>query len=167
VVVLAALADAETREVTDPAYVAELRDWTGRPGGVDGLAASQPGWPAERVSDVPLRDFTGQGDHPHPGAGEPPLVERDALVLLGTDGDDAAAFLATGRALAWLWLRVSAAGLSAQPLGQALDAVDSRLRLGHDLRVVGHPQYLLRLGYGSAATTVGRRPTADLLSFEE
>jgi hypothetical protein len=84
-------------------------------------------------------------------------VERDALLVLGTERDDPAAQVAAGRALAWLLLRITVDGLSGQPLGQALDDIDSRLRLAHDLRVVGHPQFLLRIGRGHSAAQSGRR----------
>lgn len=163
--VAATLADAEAAEAADPAYAEELSRWTRSSTAPDGVpqSAVRP-WPETIVSDVPLRDFTGHAWHPHPGpSDEPPEVVRDTLVVLGTDGDDAAAWLATGRTVAWLLLRATAAGLSSQPLGPATDLPAARLRLRHDLGVVGNPQFLLRLGYGSDRPRAGRRSLEDVL----
>lgn len=164
VVVTAALSDAERRQAADAAYAEELRRWTARPGRGDGFAEPPAPWPDDRVSDVPLRDFSGRDEHRRPGPGTPPAVERDPLVLLGSVGDDAAAHVATGRALAWLLLRITVDGISGQPLGQALDAADSRIRMAHDLRLLGHPQFLLRLGYGRAVAQTARRRINDVLT---
>jgi nitroreductase len=160
VVVAATLSDAEQRQAADPSYVTEISRWTHRQQREDGVVGTPPAWPADRVSDMPLRDFSGRAEHPHPDSGEPPIVERDALLVLGTERDDPAAQIAAGRALAWLLLRITVDGLSGQPLGQALDDIDSRLRLAHDLRVVGHPQFLLRIGRGHSAAQSGRRGIA-------
>jgi hypothetical protein len=110
------------------------------------------------VSDVPLRDFSGANDHPRPGGyGPPPPVERDTLLLLGTPDESPHAWLAAGRALGWLLLRLTAAGLSSQPLGQAVDVDSTRVRLAAQLGVIGHVQFLLRTGHGHGAPTTGRR----------
>jgi hypothetical protein len=163
--VAATLADAEAAEAADPRYSDELEHWTRTTTAPDGVpAAATPRWPASVVSDVPLRDFTGHASHPRPGGdGEPPHVVRDTLVLLGTQADDPPAWLATGRALAWLLLRATVAGLSGQPLGPATDLPAARLRLRRELGVVGYPQFLLRVGYGTDRPRAGRRDVDDLL----
>lgn len=159
------LSDAEAAEAADPAYAEELARWTRPFTAVDGIPAqATPRWPESVVSDVPLRDFTGHSSHPRPGgSGEPPHVVRDTLVLLGTETDDPRAWLATGRALAWLLLRATVAGLSGQPLGPATDLPAARLRLRRELGIVGHPQFLLRVGYGTDRPRAGRRDLDDLL----
>ena len=145
------LTDAEAKEAADSDYAMELGQWTSAQPGDRGLPIdAAPQWPADRVSDMPLRDFTGHGEHRRPGGeGTPPLVERDTLVLLGTAVDDRAAWLGAGRALGWLLLRAAAEGASAQPLGPAIDLPDSRASLRRELSLVGHPQFLLRMGFGS------------------
>jgi len=164
VVVTGALADAEHRQASDPAYVEEVARWTHRPARTDGFAEPAPQWPVDRVSDVPLRDFSGHDEHRHTQAGDPPAVERDTLVLLGSIGDDATTHVATGRALAWLLLRLAVATVSSQPLGQVFDDIEARARLGRDLRLIGYPQFLLRLGYGHAPAQAARRGVGDVLT---
>ena len=150
-VVSVILEDAEAAEAADPRYAEELRRWTSDQPQEEGLPmqAAAPSWPVDRVSDVPLRDFSGRGGHRHPDADSPPRVERDTLVLLGTPLDDDVSWLLAGRALGWLLLRAAADGASAQPLGPAIDLPDSRAALRRELGLVGHPQFLLRVGYGS------------------
>lgn len=152
--VIAVLADAEAAEAAHPEYAEELARWTSDSAEPHGMprAAVAPDWPKERVTDVPLRDFSGAGRHPRPGdAGdaEPPTVERDLLLVIGTHADEPASWLAAGRALGWTLLRAASDGVAAQPLGQAIDLPGGRDRLRHELGLVGHPQFVLRLGYGS------------------
>jgi hypothetical protein len=158
--VIQALTSAEETTTADAAYRKELADWLRVETGPDGipLAALADPSGSSTVTDVPLRDFTGHDRHPHPGGeGPPPTVVRDTLLLIGSDGDDALSWLQAGRALGWLLLRLTIAGLSSQPLGQALDVETSRARLAAQLGLVGHVQFLLRTGRGHGRPTTGRR----------
>ena len=150
-VVAGVLAMAERAEAADADYATELDEWTDRSDrrGL-AVAAVADHWPSERVSDVPLRDFGGHDQHPRPGGpGEdaPPAVERDLLLMFGTSRDDPAAWITAGRALGWALLRAAAAGVSAQPLGQAIDLPRGRDRLRHELGLVGYPQFVVRMGF--------------------
>jgi len=78
--------------------------------------------------------------------------------MLGTAVDEPAAWVGAGRALGWALLRVAAADLSAQPLGQAIDLAAGRARMRRELDLVGHPQFLLRVGYGHGQPATHRRP---------
>lgn len=159
ITVAAILTDAEAAEAADPAYAEELAKWTHSSPAAEGLTpeAAPSAWPAGVVSDMPLRDFGGHGQHPHPGADEPPRVERDTLVLVGSDHDDPHSWLVTGRAVADVLLTATVDTLTAQPLGPATDFPEARARLRHELRLVGHPQFLFRLGYGQDRPWTGRR----------
>jgi len=154
------LADAEAAEAEDPRYAEELAQWTTARKSDEGIPpTATPAWPSDRVSDVPLRDFTGHARHPHSGdspADVPPGVERDTVLMLGTGEDHAAAWVAAGRALGWALLRIAAAGLSAQPLGQAIDLAAGRARLRREFDLVGHAQFLLRVGYGTGQPATPR-----------
>jgi nitroreductase len=163
VTLAAILTDAEAAEAADPRYAEELARWTRPAPAAEGLTAEAAGqrWPADVVPDVPLRDFSGHAAHPRPGAGDPPRVERDTLLLVGTDRDDPEAWLATGRAVARVLLTATGQNLVAQPLGPATDFPASRARVRHELRLAGHPQFLFRLGYGSDRPWTRRRSAPE------
>jgi nitroreductase len=169
------LSRAEDLEQGDPAYLAELQRWVRTdPAAVDGVpaAAVSTADPRERASNWLIRDFVagtreqraflpaGNPDAP------PPTVERPTVLLLGSENDDRAAWLAAGRALGVLLLVATAAGLAASPLTQALDWPATRHQLRSRLHLLGHPQMLLRLGYPPAELSPvvsGRRSVADVL----
>jgi nitroreductase len=157
--VIQALTSAEAAEAADPAYRDELASWLRTASAPDGIpiAALHSVTESGAVSDVPQRDFTGANEHPHPGAGAPPVVERDKLLMIGTDSETPLAWVQAGRALGWLLLRLTVAGLSSQPLGQALDIESSRVRLAKEIGLLGHVQFLLRTGQGHGAPRTGRR----------
>jgi nitroreductase len=159
--VVVVLADAEAAEAGEPQYAEELARWTASRRQGEGIPPEAlPSWPGDRVSDVPLRDFGGHAVHPRPAdtaAGNPPGVERDTVVMLGTALDEPGWWVAAGRGLGWALLRIVAAGLSAQPLGQAIDLASGRARLRRELHLVGHPQFLLRIGYGAGQPSTRRR----------
>jgi len=154
---------AEAAEASDPDYAKEIAAWTNSSGDV-GIAtkATKSSWPGDRVPEVPLRDFSGSGAHPRPADSPeaPPTVERDLLLLLGTELDDPGSWLAAGRALGAALLRAAAEGIAAQPLGQAIDLPRGRARLRRELGLVGHPQFVLRMGYGTGEPSTRRRTTS-------
>ena len=158
------LEKAEAIEAQNPRYREELERWRRDDTAVDGVPdAALPSWPDGRVSDMPLRDFTNreqpQGGH----RGQRPDVERDTLVLIGSDGDDRLSWLRTGRALAAVLLIATDAGLASQPLGQVTDVTATRVHLQRGLGLLGYPQLLLRMGYGHGRPTTGRRPIEETL----
>jgi nitroreductase len=165
VVELAVLTElAEAAEQADVAYQAELAAWLRQPGVTahDGIPLSALPGPGARGSDVPLRSFTP--DAPTPTVDEPPpAVERPLLVVIGTDNDHHVDWVRAGMALQHLLLLATAAGLAASPMTQVIDRPATRAQLSHLLGVDnGHPQMVLRIGYGVAAPTTGRRPLEDV-----
>jgi hypothetical protein len=160
------LSMAEQAEAADAQYAAELTAWTARADrrGMP-VEAVADNWPGDRVSDVQLRDFTGRDEHPRPGSSDDgaPTVERDLLVMFGTAYDDPPSWLAAGRTLGWALLRASAAGVSAQPLGQAIDLPKGRERLRRELGFVGYPQFVVRMGYGAGRPRTRREITDPVL----
>jgi hypothetical protein len=157
--VIQALSDAETLEASDPAYREELASWLRAESAPDGIPIAALGAVTDsgRVSDVPQRDFTGANEHPRPGGDTPPTVERDTLLMVGTDSESTLAWVQAGRAVGWLLLSLTVAGLSSQPLGQALDVERTRRQLAHQIGLIGHVQFLLRTGRGHGAPRTGRR----------
>jgi len=166
------LDQAEQLEQRDPRYLAELQAWTRTdPSAPDGVpvAALPEGNRTRRPSNWQVRDFepTAPTDPgPTPATDDPPPpVERPAVLLLGTMDDGRTGWLWAGQALGRLLLRITAAGLAASPLTQALDQGWARIRLTHQLSLVGHPQMLLRLGYPAHDVPVsGRRPVDEVLT---
>jgi hypothetical protein len=166
------LARADDVQSADPAYREELRLWTGRdadsPEGIPASAVPAEA-PAERGSSYRLRDFDADRDERGPRwSGEPPRPEHPLVVLLGTDDDDPASWLAAGQALGRLLLTATVHGLVASPMTQALEVPDTRSRLAAELGLVGHPQMVLRVGRTTQGSTTtegraNRRPVEDVL----
>ena len=166
---------AEEIEQGDPAYLAELQSWLRSDSSPDGVpvGAVPSDDPHGRASNWLIRDFVvGNREEQHlfrPGGdpdAPPPEVERPTVVLMGTEGDDREAWVASGRALGRVLLRATAAGLAASPLTQALDWPVTRTQLQSRLSLVGHPQMLIRLGYppqGPTGVVSGRRPVEEVL----
>jgi hypothetical protein len=158
--VIQALSAGEAAQAADPGFRAELARWVRAEPAPDGVPLRALPDPAvtQVVTDVPLRHFAAEQADVHPGdSAEPPQVERDMLLLLGSDGDDVVDWLQAGRALGWLLLSLTVDGLSAQPLGQALDIEATRVRLERELGMVTRIQLLLRVGRGHGRPTTGRR----------
>lgn len=166
------LARAEATLEADPAYLDELRRWTGRPAGSpDGVpAGAVPAEPAAyRGSSFRLREFDADRlsspSVAHPD--DPPTAEHPLVVVLGSVGDDPSAWLEAGRALGVLLLTAAAHGLATSPMTQALEIADTRARLTQDLGLVGHPQMVLRVGIpaaGAPAAAAARRPVDEVLA---
>ncbi len=87
------------------------------------------------------------------------------MLVIGTAGDTRADWLMAGQALARVLLEGTLAGVAAQPLTQVLEVPVLRARMRHALGVIGHPQMLLRVGYGSAGPGSRRRPVEEVVSF--
>ncbi len=163
-----ALARADEIETADPAYQAELRDWSRSDDerAEDGIprTAVSPLPVTSRASNYRLRDFDVDGDGAEPQRYEdPPVAEHPLVVILGTSTDDPRAWLVAGQALAWLLARSAANGVSAQPMTQVLEIPATRQWLRRGLNLVGHPQMLLRMGYGQGGPTTHRRQITDVI----
>jgi hypothetical protein len=162
------LAHADEIERGDPAYVAELESWSRfDDSATDGVprAAVDPTPVAARASNYRLRDFDVDGTVTagHAATQDPPPAERPLIVIVGTPGDDPRSWLEAGMALGRLLLTATARRISAAPMTQPLEIPAARLQLGHAIGAVGHPQMLLRMGYGTGRPTTHRRPVDEVL----
>lgn len=88
------------------------------------------------------------------------------LAVLSTTDDDQPAWLAAGQALARFLLRAAANDVQVGYLNQPVEVESLRPRLADALAVRGHPQLLVRLGYGHAAPPQPRRLLEDVLRQE-
>jgi nitroreductase len=160
------LAHADEVQAADPAYIDELRTWTQRSrdtgDGIPSSAVPQTA-PADRGSNYRLRDFVADREPEATSPHDPPRVERPLIAVLGTTNDDVRAWIAAGQALGRLLLTAAAHGVTASPLTQALEIPATRAGLASELGVIGHPQMLLRLGYGKSGAPTPRRPVDDVL----
>ncbi|MEU4512928.1 hypothetical protein AB0G05_25825 [Nonomuraea wenchangensis] len=144
---------AEDELARDEEYLAELRAWTGGrgvPPYVQGPMASG------RVD--PVRDFGRR-------RGEACFEPYPQLAVLTTAGDGPLDWLRAGQALQRVLLVAAGREVSASFLNQPLDLRDMRRRA--DPRTThGHPQMILRLGYGPVVARAPRRPVGDLVVAE-
>ena len=164
------LSHADDSQRSDPAYLAELAAWR-RDREAEGVPArALPSVPAElRGASWVARDFTAADATAAASAAreatdEPPPAEHPTVLVLGTAGDGPDDWVTAGQALARVLLRATVDGLAAQPLTQVLEVPVLRARMRHALGVVGHPQMLLRLGYGHTGPTSRRRPVDEVLT---
>lgn len=140
-------------QVTDPAFMAEWRQWTARPqDSRDGVPDGMPSDDSDRISGdfgSPRRGLADDSD---------PLV-----VVVGSFDDKQADRIRVGQAMQRVLLTATAAGFDASFVPQPVEvpAVRAELRtlLGGGL----WPQVVLRLGHGTphvvdAAPFAGRRP---------
>lgn len=141
---------AQDELARDEEYLAELSAWTGghgMPSYVQGPVAT---------GDVdPVRDFGRR-------AGSARFEPRPQLAVLTTATDEPKDWLRAGQALQRVLLVAAGHGVSASYLNQPLDLRDMRHRRDpHHRR--GHPQMIIRLGYGAFVPRAPRRPVTDLL----
>ena len=158
----AALRRAEANELLDPEYRAELVAWRRHdPDAVDGIPDHVLPSDDSAVSAIPIRSF--DPDQPKRPTADAPVVDDPTVVVIGTDLDDRGAWLDAGRVMGRLLLVATGMGLAASPLTQSLDQVLDRQRLRHQLGFLGHPQMILRLGYGKPTSATPRRPVDEVL----
>jgi hypothetical protein len=91
------------------------------------------------------------------------VMYAPALVILTAREDKPMTWLAVGQGLARILLRACNAGVSASFFGQVMEIPPLRQKLAETLGEAGHPQLLLRLGYGADTEATPRRPVRDVL----
>jgi nitroreductase len=157
---------ADERLSHNPAYRSELAAWTsvtaGRLDGVPGYALG----PRDAAGRLPLRDFapdltSGPDDGPTAVTFEP----RTTLVTLATNGDTPYHWVRAGQALQRVLLTLTARGLAATPMNQALEIPQLR-RLITDQGAGRYAQAILRIGYGRPRRATPRRPAEQVLLRE-
>lgn len=159
------IADADLTQMDDPRFRRELAHWMrgnhtrrgdGIPGAALGLTELQ-----SMMGPLVVRTFdVGMAQ----AAKDQELVRHSpVLAVLTTDRDDRHGWLAAGQALQRVLLEATVAGLRASFLNQPIELPSMRARLRTHLQLAGHPQLLLRLGYGPPGEPTPRRPLADVV----
>jgi hypothetical protein len=171
--VLLSRADAVQR--SDPEYLAELEAWRTESGPTGVPTRGLPTVPpAERGSSLTLRDFDAGhgGAEPSPtaddsaddSADDVPAAEHPTVLVLGTEDDTRRDWLVAGQSLGRVLLHATVAGVAAQPTTAVLEVPVLRARLRAALGLVGHPQMVLRAGYGTHGPVSHRLPVDEVLS---
>ncbi len=147
---------AEQRNAADRTRTAESRAWVTAPGASPyGIPASALG-ARDTAGRMPMRDFTGPLPTPHLPAVS---FERHAQVaLLWTANDRQEDWLRAGQALEHTLLVATAHGVRTSMLHQAMEWPDLREALLAAERLEGHPQILIRFGYGPDGVRTPRVP---------
>jgi hypothetical protein len=157
-------ADAES---LDPAYRAELTEWTNRPAWTgDGVPSATAVEPALRR--VPVRNFAPQGAEVLP-VGDGHDTGAEYAILFGLE-DRPIDLLRGGEALSALLLKATAAGLSTAPLTEAVEVAWPRYLLRELLSGVGEPYVVVRLGYvgpGETLPATPRRAATETITVDE
>ena len=154
------LQHADEAQQSDPAYLEELRLWRRDHPAPDGIPDAAVPSTTGRHAGYVQRDFDGDvgGDPP-----ENPVDEKPLIVIVGTPNDSELDWLNAGRRLARLLLRAAGLGIVASPLNQVIDDPGPRQQLRSQLGMIGWPQMVLRMGYGQATPSTGRRSTEEIL----
>ncbi|MFJ2242884.1 Acg family FMN-binding oxidoreductase [Streptomyces sp. NPDC086796] len=164
--VLVLIREAEGFDLSDPAREAEQRYWTRdtrAEAPVDGVPDYAFG-PTDASGRAMNRDFAGTDIVP--GRAHALFEDRPQLALLRTARDRPADWLRAGQALERVLLTAVLHGLVASFATQPLEWPELRhLLRGPDLGT-GHPQMIVRLGYGPEGPSTPRRPVAEVLTIE-
>jgi len=153
---------ADAIQNLDPAYRAELRSWTSgdltSPDGVPAAAVPRFG---TALDDIPIRDFDTRGLGQLPS--ETRSSRRQCLILLGTIGDNPAAWLRAGEALQRMLLEITRHGFTASPFTQVIEVPATRAALRSELGLSMMPHVLLRVGRAPLTPATHRRRLVDVL----
>ena len=154
---------ADAQQITNPAYRAELRSWTTDDSTrLDGVRAEViPHVDGTAHDEIPIRDFDTRGAGALPGATH--SSTQQCLLILSTDGDSIDSWIHAGEALERVWLELTRAGLAASLFTQVIEEPGLRAQLRSELRMLTHPQLVLRVGHAPSTTRSLRRPVEDVL----
>ncbi|MET7423666.1 nitroreductase [Dactylosporangium sp. NPDC005555] len=151
----------------DERRVVEQYAWTHRePGSADGVPGDTV--PAAAARPVPVRDFDLGGEATlDPGSEDDRNTE---YLIIVTDHDRRADWLAAGEATSAVWLAATAQGLAASPMSSAVEIPGARALLAGLVDPAGHPQLVLRAGIGPEPAPLPpspRRPSRDVIDTGE
>jgi nitroreductase len=155
---------ADTIQIADPAYRAELRTWTSAdPQQRDGVPSfAVPHVDAGAEDDIPVRDFDTHGMGWLPTRTHSSM--QQCLLLLGTKSDTPPAWLRAGEALERLWLEATRHGYVASPLTQVVEVPRTRATLRQELHLQMNPHVLMRVGRAPITAASRRRSLTDVVT---
>jgi nitroreductase len=157
--------EADVIQLGNRAFRRELAMWMhhNRTHSADGLPGYALGMSELESLAAPLvvRTFdTGEGR----GAKDEQLaLHSPLLAVLGSERDDAEAWLNTGQALGAVLLRATLGGVSASYLNQPVEQPELRVHLKRLMPEIAWPQLVLRMGFGPAVGRTPRRGVGQVL----
>jgi len=159
------VAEADRAQWSDPRFRVELAAWSrsNGSGALDGMPGYAHGY-SDRASVLHrllVRLRVGRGAEERRDRHF--ALHTRALLALCTRGDTAADWLQAGRAMQRVLLRATSFGLSASYFGPVIEVPRTRKRLRQALGERGHPQLLVRLGFGQPPRATPRRPVESVL----
>lgn len=154
--------EAEAEQSDDPAYRAEMREWTTSiPSRRDGITPQSYPMSSDHRGDIPLRDFGVKvGGH------MPPVTEsnRDqCLMILGSPHDTPLSWLRAGEALERLWLEATRLDYVIGLFTQVIEVPDLREELRIQLSLDCEPLVLIRVGQAAPNVATNRRELSHLI----
>lgn len=161
------VAEGDQLQFDDPRFRRELALWirSATMGSADGMSGSSFGMPdiLAPVARLAVRTFD-LGDGIAAADERKILQGSPVLALITTPEDKQRDWVNTGRALAGIILRLTAAGLASSYLNQPIEVETLRPRLAAAAGAEGHPQILLRIGAAkSRPTATTRRALCDVV----
>lgn len=161
-IVAALVQRADREQNANPAYRAELRQWTRHdPASRDGISQLVvPHVDGATQDEIPIRDFDSYGLGWLPSRTE--SGRHQCLLVLSTTSDDVEGWLRAGEALERVLLEVTREGYASSLFSQPIEVPAVRNELREALGLVTHPHLLLRIGRASATPGTLRRPLAEV-----
>jgi nitroreductase len=161
--------DGNSRQLNDPAFMAELKHWlrfsyakalrTGD--GLFSAASGNPPLPAP-VGRM-LFDVVMSADSENRKCRDQ-IASSAGLAVFVSARDDRAHWLASGRAYQRFALQASALGIRHAFLNQAVEVAPVRRRLAEQLAPGARPDLIVRFGYGPQMPPSLRRPVMEVLA---
>ena len=160
------VAEGDRIQFGDARFRRELAAWvhSRRAATKDGMSGESFGMPdvLSPVGALIIRTFD-LGNGVAASNREKIIEGSPVLAVVSTESDSPADWLATGRALSRVLLRLTASGATAAFLNQPIEVEPLRPRLRDVTGATGVPQLLMRFGYGQPAQRSVRRPIDDVL----
>lgn len=154
--------EADAAENDNPAYLAELREWTTNIATRrDGISSRSFPMSTSERGDVPIRDFGVKI-----GGQMAPVNDSDhdqCLMILGTTEDTPDAWLQAGEALERLWLEATRLDYVASLITQVIEVKKTRKKLRTELGLAFYPHLVLRVGQAAPNVATNRRELSDML----